>query len=376
MKFVTLFPKAEEIHLSKDVGMIPKGLSRYYGFDASLLCAGINKLPHSVDGYPDFKIENYPVFGNLYNFSVCAYLVRRSHEIDVLNLYHLDPWNYIWIILYKMFHPSGMVYLKLDMDYRNFEHLIKNVWLKRQVKEWIMKNSTVISAESRIICQKLEQKYPRLRCCYIPDGYDKTEINQDKRPEKEKIILTVGRIGTKQKATEILLEAFCRLNIEEGWKLYLAGGIEEGFSKIIKYYFSQFPDLKKRVRILGNIKNRGRLYDIYRKASVFVLPSRWESFGIVLAEAQACGCYLIASTSVPAADDLIPDEEYGSIFLQDDVIGLKEALEKAISIQDRVNRYKICRHAADEFEWEHICGKLNEFIRKEDKSRVSKGSRK
>jgi hypothetical protein len=38
MTFVTLFPGATNIHLTKDVGMIPFIMHKYYGYDSTLVC--------------------------------------------------------------------------------------------------------------------------------------------------------------------------------------------------------------------------------------------------------------------------------------------------------------------------------------------------
>lgn len=49
------------------------------------------------------------------------------------------------------------------------------------------------------------------------------------------------------------------------------------------------------VILLGNIEDKNLLYDDYDRAKVFLLTSRWESFGIVLVEALRFGNYIIAT---------------------------------------------------------------------------------
>jgi len=53
-------------------------------------------------------------------------------------------------------------------------------------------------------------------------------------------------------------------------------------------------DLASRVRFLGPVPH-GLVPDLYRAADVVVVPSRSESFGLVAAEAQACGTPVVAS---------------------------------------------------------------------------------
>ena len=73
--------------------------------------------------------------------------------------------------------------------------------------------------------------------------------------EKENIILTVGRLGTHQKATEVLLEAFSLIYKKNNWTLHLAGEIDENFKPFIEKFFNRFPNIKHRIIFHGNLKN-------------------------------------------------------------------------------------------------------------------------
>ena len=65
---------------------------------------------------------------------------------------------------------------------------------------------------------------------------------------------------------------------------------------------SETEDLRRELA-----EAKAELEELYRKAAVFALPSRWESFGIVLAEALFEGCYLVGSDCIPPLNDLIGD---------------------------------------------------------------------
>jgi starch synthase len=66
------------------------------------------------------------------------------------------------------------------------------------------------------------------------------------------------------------------------------------------------------------------LRDHYRRADVFVFPSFFEGFGLVLLEAMACGLPAIASTATGGAD--IMDEASGKLLAPGDVDTLVDAL--------------------------------------------------
>jgi glycosyltransferase involved in cell wall biosynthesis len=59
-----------------------------------------------------------------------------------------------------------------------------------------------------------------------------------------------------------------------------------------------------RVRFLGFV-NQSQLPAVYTSADVMVLPSEYEPFAVVVNEAMLCGCPVIASDLVGAAQDLI-----------------------------------------------------------------------
>ncbi len=84
------------------------------------------------------------------------------------------------------------------------------------------------------------------------------------------------------------------------------------------------------------------LLNAYAAADVFVLPSTFEPWGLVVNEAMAAGLPVIASAAVGCADDLIVDGETGVLIeagssselatsmarLADD-IGLRRAMSRA-----------------------------------------------
>jgi glycosyltransferase involved in cell wall biosynthesis len=71
---------------------------------------------------------------------------------------------------------------------------------------------------------------------------------------------------------------------------------------------SDSPDLQKRLLLPGVSGSMARWYS---RATVFVLPSRYEGFPNVLLEAMAAGCACIASDCLTGPSDLICDGENG-----------------------------------------------------------------
>jgi glycosyltransferase involved in cell wall biosynthesis len=68
------------------------------------------------------------------------------------------------------------------------------------------------------------------------------------------------------------------------------------------------PDVADRVHVTAFIADKQSLQRWYSQISVFLMPSYSESFGLVVSEAMACGCAVVASSTGFAAG-LLPDVE-------------------------------------------------------------------
>src|SRR5690606_20600222 len=72
----------------------------------------------------------------------------------------------------------------------------------------LLDQCNIITVESKKLKQYLSQRWP-YKIDYVPNGTDDSSSRKrTEYHEKENVILTIGRIGTQQKANEVLLEAF------------------------------------------------------------------------------------------------------------------------------------------------------------------------
>ena len=82
----------------------------------------------------------------------------------------------------------------------------------------------------------------------LPNAFDEEalqglNIKERSFEVKENLIITVGRIGTSQKNTEMLLNAVKQIEWND-WKLCLIGTIEPDFQSTITRFFAEYPQLK------------------------------------------------------------------------------------------------------------------------------------
>lgn len=85
------------------------------------------------------------------------------------------------------------------------------------------------------------------------------------------------------------------------------------------------------VRLIGSRPHRD-LGELYRRSRVLVVPSRREGWGLVVNEARANGCLVVASTRVAAADDIVGSKD-GVRFAAESIDGLHAALHTALSME-------------------------------------------
>jgi glycosyltransferase involved in cell wall biosynthesis len=80
-----------------------------------------------------------------------------------------------------------------------------------------------------------------------------------------------------------------------------------------------------RVRMLGFV-NQTELPSVYRASDVFVLPSEYEPFGLVVNEAMLCKCAVAVSDRVGAGPDLVQSGITGLVFPCGDIESLAQIL--------------------------------------------------
>jgi D-inositol-3-phosphate glycosyltransferase len=118
---------------------------------------------------------------------------------------------------------------------------------------------------------------------------------------EEQIVLFVGRIQA-HKGTSIAVESFgdlldSRTADSTSVKLHVVGGVSgtQGQNELdLCHQIIERRQLTPHVRFFDP-QPHTELADHYRSADVVLVPSRSESFGLVAAEAQACGTPVVAS---------------------------------------------------------------------------------
>jgi glycosyltransferase involved in cell wall biosynthesis len=148
-----------------------------------------------------------------------------------------------------------------------------------------------------------------------------SRIRFDLRPERRRLLFA-GRL-THVKRVDLLIDAFARiLEKRPEWDLVIAGDGE------LRSELEMRPSSARsagRIRWTGFLDDEAQLAALYSLCDVFVLPSEFEPWGVVLTEA-ATRLALVASSVVGAARDILGDGRNGLRFETGDVDSLTTAL--------------------------------------------------
>lgn len=232
------------------------------------------------------------------------YITAHAKEIDLITMPECQYTVYHKLIShYKELNPAGKVFLSLDAN----SGWIDRVSPRDPKLVELLDRCDVIGASSRIMQQHLNEKWP-WNIEYFPNGFfDFTHSYQKPTySEKENVILTVSRLNTHQKATDVMLQAFALVAEQlPGWKLQLVGPIDPAFKPWLEEFKLAHPNIMEQIEFVGEVLDRQALYNYYRKAKIFLLTSHWEGgTPNVTAEALAHGC-VTCFTKIDAYEDAI-----------------------------------------------------------------------
>jgi glycosyltransferase involved in cell wall biosynthesis len=138
------------------------------------------------------------------------------------------------------------------------------------------------------------------------------------------VVLAVGRL-TKQKDFPTLIRAFAQVRQTQPARLLILG---EGPDRSALEALVNQLDLGDDVAMPGFVENP---YAYMRRASLYVLPSRWEGLPTVLIEALYCGPPVIATDCPSGPREILADGQHGLLVPVGDVIALTQAIESGLA---------------------------------------------
>ena len=129
----------------------------------------------------------------------------------------------------------------------------------------------------------------------IPNGIEIPDRGEPANGKDPRVLLFVGRIYPV-KGLLNLVKAWAAVR-PQGWRCVLAGPDEAGHKRVVEAAIGE-AGLGSAFSFPGAIDGSAK-WDLYRSADLFVLPSFTENFGLVVAEALACGVPVVTTRGTP-----------------------------------------------------------------------------
>jgi glycosyltransferase involved in cell wall biosynthesis len=181
----------------------------------------------------------------------------------------------------------------------------------------------------------------------IPNGVDTELFTAEGRDWRSTGILSVGRV-VHQKGLDLVMMALRELT-DLAWEWRIVGdGPQVAY---LKETLTR-EGLEERVEFLG-WAGAAELAAEYRRASLFVFPSRHEGMPNALLEAMASGLPVIASR-IAGNEELVVHDETGLLVPPDDPEALREEMRRLLvneSARERMGR-AARRRVETDFRWE------------------------
>lgn len=248
--------------------------------------------------------------------------------------------------MHSAFVPAAFALFGSGIPLLASEHIGPEHYRNRPLQRILLQSVPLLAKQVTVVSAQIRNSFGAwLRRCMtvMPNP---VLINRDvtglvrKQPGRL-VLLCVGRLAA-QKDHKTLIDAFARIRHKHpGWVLRIVGEGELRFM-----LESQINDLG----IADAVQLPGAISQIdaeYQTADLFVLPSRYESFGLATAEALLHGLPAVGFSDCAGTNDLIEDQINGRLVRGDDrTQSLSEVLDHLMSNEAERNRLASSSRAA------------------------------
>jgi D-inositol-3-phosphate glycosyltransferase len=322
-----------------------------------------------VDAGPHRHIDKYDVLDYLPDFA-CAVqrfraLTGASYDLihshywlsGRLGLLFADRWG---VPLVSTFHTLAQLKNRVAESAAEREQAVRS-----EIERRTMVGSDRVVALTAVDRQQMVRHYGALApMAVIPGGVDLARFRPIERKEarqalgfdaSSRMLLFVGRIQ-RLKGLEVLLRAFARMSDLDARLVVVGGQRGTGHESREISRLQQLAvklNVADRTRFVGAVSHQ-HLPLYYSSADVTVMPSSYESFGLVAVESLACGTPVVA-TRVGGLTSIVHDGETGLLVPWRDPDLFASALRRVLG--DEALRRHLAGQAREsvlDYGWERI----------------------
>lgn len=287
------------------------------------------------------KLNYFPLsFPFLFNFSSGLKKFIQKYNFDI---YH---GNVLWLF---PTHIMSRIARKKGRSYIISTHGMLEPWALNKgkfKKSLVMKlfqfndlaNSVCIHATARSEAKCIRELGFTNPIAIIPNGIDITEFKPKSQPNTrpKKTLLFLSRVHPK-KGLEMLINAWSLVDerIKLNWKVEIAGNGNSSYLTKLNNLIHSL-NLSDEINITGPKFGADKI-KTYENADLFILPTYSENFGIVIAEALACGIPVITTKGTPWED--LQKEGIGW-WTDIDVNSISDAITESLMLSD-IDRFNM-----------------------------------
>ena len=189
----------------------------------------------------------------------------------------------------------------------------------------------------------------------VPSGINVKEIDTVKGGHKDRnTVLYVGRL-VPQKNVDVLVKAFSEVENAE-LKIIGSGSELANLRKL-----SVEMGIERRVNFMGSLESHAKVIREMKKATVVVLPSFRECFGIVPLEAMCCRTAVVSSET-EGPKDYIKDGVNGLLSEKGNITELSKKINLVLSDSKLRRDLQVNgRKTSEKYDWDIIIRRISEI---------------
>lgn len=280
--------------------------------------------------------------------------VYKNNKIDIIHAHCVLPAGYEASKISKKYniplivteHSSGVLNMSLSkVDINRYK-------VCSEVSQKIICVSEALKKSVDNIINNID------KIVVIPNLVDKKfKFKPLARLNDEFVFFSAGNLQ-KSKNFDITIKAFSKAfkgNIKYKLKIAGMGSEKSNLQKLVHKL-----DISNQVVFLSRL-SRDKMAEMYTNCNVFVLPSRFETFGVVYIEALACGRPVIAYKN-GGANEIV--NAYNGILLNDySVESVSLSMKNIVNNYERYDKEKISNDAIDKY-YKNVINDINNIYSK------------